>query len=63
MPDEQGHSVADEEAVPDTPLHAYKEKDRRDEVKGDADALASGDAEQMSRDKREEEDEPELPKH
>ncbi len=59
MPDEQGNTEAGQET--ETPLHAYKEDE--EQVKGDVDALKSGDADQMSRDRREEEDEPQLPKH
>jgi hypothetical protein len=61
MPDPEGETSADEETVPETPLHAYKDEDRRDEVKGDVDALESGqDAQQR---KIEDDDEPDLPKH
>ena len=42
MPDPKGNTKADEEALPDTSLHAYKEG-RRDDVKGDADKLESND--------------------
>jgi hypothetical protein len=63
MPDEHGNTEAEQEPAQNTPLHAYKDEERRDQVKGDVDALASGDPEQMDRDRREEEDEPQLPKH
>lgn len=42
MPDPKGNTKADEEALPDTSLHAYKEG-RKDDVKGDADKLESND--------------------
>jgi hypothetical protein len=42
MPDLKGNTKADEEALPDTSLHAYKEG-RKDDVKGDADKLESND--------------------
>ncbi|MFZ1995306.1 MAG: hypothetical protein WAU75_14425 [Solirubrobacteraceae bacterium] len=42
MPDLEGNTKADEEALPDTSLHAYKEG-RKDDVKGDADKLESND--------------------
>ncbi|MEA2210804.1 MAG: hypothetical protein QOF83_752, partial [Solirubrobacteraceae bacterium] len=38
MPDPDGKTKADEEALPDTPLHAYKDG-RKDDVTGDADKL------------------------
>lgn len=43
MPDRQGNTKASEHAIPDTPLHAYKEG-RKDDISGDADALESNDA-------------------
>ncbi|HEY5317132.1 MAG TPA: hypothetical protein VIJ20_04075 [Solirubrobacteraceae bacterium] len=42
MPDPDGNTLADSEAVPDTPLHAYKEG-RKEDVAGDADKLESND--------------------
>ena len=39
---------ADEETLPDTPLHAYKEG-REDEVEGDLDKLKSGDPKESQR--------------
>jgi hypothetical protein len=42
MPDLKGNTKADEEALPATSLHAYKEG-RKDDVKGDADKLESND--------------------
>lgn len=61
MPDEQGNTEAEQGT--ETPLHAYRDEERHDQVKGDVDALRSGDAEQMSREKLEGEDEAQLPKH
>lgn len=46
MPDPQGNTTTDEETVPDTPLHAYKEG-RKDDVAGDADKLESNDPKDM----------------
>ncbi len=42
MPDQDGKTKADEEALPDTSLHAYKEG-RKEDVSGDADKLESND--------------------
>lgn len=39
---------ADEETLPDTPLHAYKEG-REDEVEGDVEKLKSGDPKESQR--------------
>jgi hypothetical protein len=39
---------ADEETLPDTPLHAYKEG-REDDVEGDVDKLKSGDPKESQR--------------
>ena len=52
--DEQNR--ADEETLPDTPLHAYKEG-REDDVEGDVEKLKSGDPEQSQRKEIEGEDE------
>ncbi len=46
MPDPEGKNLADEEAVPDTSLHAYKEG-RKEDVAGDADKLESTDPQNM----------------
>ena len=43
MPDERGDDKTKAEDLPETPLHAYKEEDRRDEMEGDADKLESDD--------------------
>jgi hypothetical protein len=42
MPDAKGNTGADEETLPDTPLHAYKEG-REEDIKGDTDKLSSDD--------------------
>jgi hypothetical protein len=39
---------ADEETLPDTPLHAYKEG-REDDVEGDVEKLKEGDPEESQR--------------
>jgi hypothetical protein len=41
-------SEVDEDTLPDTPLHAYKEG-REEDVEGDVDKLKSGDPEQSQR--------------
>ena len=46
MPDPEGNTTADEETVPETSLHAYKEG-RKDDVAGDADKLESNDPKDM----------------
>ncbi|MFZ0088898.1 MAG: hypothetical protein WAL63_05305 [Solirubrobacteraceae bacterium] len=60
MPDRDGNTKADEETLPATPLHAYKEG-RKDDVSGDADALESTDPAQQQADVLEGDDELELP--
>ena len=56
---------ADEETLPDSPLHAYKEG-REEDVEGDVEALKSGDPETSQRTDVSEGDEssnfPEAPK-
>ncbi|MEA2364382.1 MAG: hypothetical protein QOD71_3527 [Thermoleophilaceae bacterium] len=57
---------ADEETLPDTPLHAYGD-DREEDVEGDVDKLKSGDPEESQRreisEGDEESDFPNPPKH
>jgi hypothetical protein len=57
---------ADEETLPDTPLHAYGD-DREEDIEGDVDKLKSSDPETSQRDEMSEGDEstgfPEQPKH
>lgn len=48
MPDEQGNTTADPEAIPQTSQHAYKEG-RKEDVAGDADKLESSDPKDMQR--------------
>jgi hypothetical protein len=59
MPDQEGKTKADE-ALPDTPLHAYKEG-RKDDVKGDADKLESSDPQNQQQSELEGDNELELP--
>ena len=40
MPDRKGNTGADEETLPDTSLHAYKDS-REDDIKGNSDKLNS----------------------
>jgi hypothetical protein len=60
MPDQDGNTKADEATTPDTSLHAYKEG-RKDDVSGDAEALASNDPNKQQQDTLEGEDELSLP--
>ena len=57
---------ADEETLPDTPLHAYGD-DREEDIEGDADKLGSSDPETSQREEMSEGDEstgfPEQEKH
>jgi hypothetical protein len=46
MPDQQGNTTADEETIPQTSQHAYKEG-RKEDVAGDADKLESNDPKDM----------------
>jgi hypothetical protein len=48
MPFEEEEKRADEEALPDTPLHAYREG-REEDVEGDVDKLESSDPETSQR--------------
>jgi hypothetical protein len=43
MPDERGDEKTEAEDLPETPLHAYKEEDRLDEIEGDPEKLDSDD--------------------
>jgi hypothetical protein len=56
MPDRDQNTKADEDALPDTSLHAYKEG-RKDDVKGDADKLESNAPEDQQVDELEGDDE------
>ncbi len=46
--DEEREERADEETLPDTPLHAYGQG-REEDVEGDVDKLKSGDAKEAQR--------------
>jgi hypothetical protein len=48
LADDEREDRADEETLPDTPLHAYKEG-REDDVEGDVDKLQSGDPKESQR--------------
>lgn len=64
MPDQKGNTGADEETVPDTPLHAYKDS-RKDDIKGDSDKLSSDDPKDLRASELEGDDEKggATPKH
>jgi hypothetical protein len=63
---EEEEKSADEETLPDTPLHAYGEG-REEDVEGDVEKLKSGDPESSQREEITDDDEssgmPEPPKH
>jgi hypothetical protein len=61
MPDPQGNTTADEESVPATPLHAYKEG-REEEIKGNPEKLHSDDPKDLQADELEASDEQRPPK-
>ena len=65
MPFEDEEKRADEETLPDTPLHAYGD-DREEDIEGDVDKLESSDPETSQRDEMSEGEEsssfPEHPK-
>jgi hypothetical protein len=54
MIDEEREERADQETLPDTPLHAYRDG-REEDVEGDVDKLKSGDQFESQRDEIEEE--------
>ena len=56
MSAEEREERADEETLPDTPLHAYKEG-REEDVEGDVDKLKSGDPSTSQRSEIEDESE------
>jgi hypothetical protein len=61
MPDDEKR--ADEETLPDTPLHAYKEG-REDDVEGEVDKLESSDPQTSQRDEiSEDSEESSFPEH
>jgi hypothetical protein len=47
--DDEREDQADEETLPDTPLHAYKD-DREEDVEGDVEKLKSSDPDEAQRD-------------
>jgi hypothetical protein len=63
---EEEEKSADEETLPDTPLHAYGEG-REEDVEGDVEKLKSGDPESSQREEISDDDEstsiPGPPKH
>jgi hypothetical protein len=61
MPDPEGNQRADDQDVPESSLHAYKDG-RKDEISGDADALESNDPGDQQASTLEGEDEPGPPK-
>jgi hypothetical protein len=54
MAGDEKQDRADEETLPDTPLHAYKEG-REDDVEGDVEKLKSGDPKVSQREEIEDE--------
>ncbi|MDQ2896408.1 MAG: hypothetical protein M3Y09_12330 [Actinomycetota bacterium] len=60
MPDSEGKAKADEETLPQSPLHAYKEG-RTEDMKGDVDKVLSTDPDTQRPRKIEDDDELELP--
>ncbi len=60
MPDPDGNTAADQQSVPNTSLHAYKEG-REEDVKGDVEKLKSGDNKDMQQSELEADDEPAGP--
>ena len=60
MPDQDDRTKADEESIPDSSLHAYREG-RTEDIKGDGEALTSGDPEKNQPKEIESDDELDLP--
>ena len=60
--DEKPERAADEETLPETSLHAYREG-REEDVEGDVEKLKEGDAEDAQRQEISEGDEPGFPEH
>jgi hypothetical protein len=60
MPDLDGNTKADEDALPQTSLHGYKEG-RKEDIKGDVDRLESNDPQDQQTPALEGADELELP--
>lgn len=59
MPDPDGGTKADEETLPETPLHAYKEG-REEDIKGDTEKLNSDDPKDLQASEIEDDNEPKL---
>jgi hypothetical protein len=62
MPDREGDVKAEEEAVPDTSLHAYKEG-RDEDIKGGSDKLSPDDPKDLRQSEGEDEQGGATPKH
>jgi len=62
MPAGDEQRRADEETLPDTPLHAYGEG-REDDVEGDVEKLGSGDPQDSQREGVAEDSESDFPEH
>jgi hypothetical protein len=62
MPAGDEERRADEETLPDTSLHAYRE-DREEDVEGDVDKLKSGDPHESQREEMAGESESDFPEH
>ena len=60
MSDDKPERAADEETLPDTPLHAYGEG-REEDVEGDVDKMTSGDPKQLQSDEIEDDEESKSP--
>jgi hypothetical protein len=60
MPDPDGQTAGNEENVPQTSLHAYKEG-REEDVKGDVEKLKSGGNKDLQASELEADDEPDAP--
>jgi hypothetical protein len=59
MPDPSDETKADEGAIPDTPLHAYKEG-RDEDIAGDAEKLRSSDPQDQQQSDLEDEESSKL---
>ena len=62
MSEHQKQDHADEETLPDTPLHAYKEG-REEDVEGDVDKLKAGDPKESQREEISGDSESNFPEH
>jgi len=59
MPDEDDNTAADEETIPQTSLHGYKEG-REDDVRGDVEKLKEGDPKESQQREIADDDESDL---